>query len=106
MAETSFAPLIQPGELVIETPRLWLRTMRADDLDALLAIFTDPLVMDAFASPPFSRDQMQSWIQRNLDHQAIHIYGLFSVLLKSTGELIGNCGLEQMELGDQVAAEL
>jgi RimJ/RimL family protein N-acetyltransferase len=71
MQEWPFAPAILPGELLIKTPRLWLRTMRADDLASLLAIFTDPRVMDAFDSAPFSREQMQRWLQRNLDHQAI-----------------------------------
>jgi [ribosomal protein S5]-alanine N-acetyltransferase len=47
---------------------------------------------------------MQRWLQRNLDHQNEFGYGLFSVILKETGELIGDCGLEQME--DQKAAEL
>ena len=106
MGESPGVPLIMPGELFIETPRLWLRTMRADDLDALLAIFTDPQVMDAFASPPFSREQVQGWLGRNLDHQAEFGYGLFSVLLKPTGELIGDCGLEQMQLDGHEAAEV
>ena len=78
--------------------------MLATDLDALLHIFTDRKVMASFHSEPFNREEMQHWLQRNLDHQAQHGYGLFSVILKATDELIGDCGLEQME--DQGAAEL
>ena len=78
--------------------------MLATDLDALLRIFTDRNVMASFNSEPFNREQMQRWLQRNIDHQAQYGYGLFSVILKTTGELIGDCGLEQME--DQSAAEL
>lgn len=88
----------------LETERLILRPMLQADLDALLLIFTDPKVMAAFHHPPFTREQMQRWLQRNLDHQDQFGYGLFSVLLKESGELIGDCGLEQME--DQGAAEL
>jgi RimJ/RimL family protein N-acetyltransferase len=88
----------------LETERLILRPMLQTDLDALLLIFTDPKVMAAFNHPPFTREQMQRWLQRNLDHQDQFGYGLFSVLLKESGELIGDCGLEQME--DQNAAEL
>lgn len=88
----------------LETKRLILRPMLGTDLDALLLIFTDPKVMAAFDHPPFTREQMQCWLQRNLDHQEQYGYGLFSILLKQTGELIGDCGLEQME--DQGAAEL
>jgi len=88
----------------LETKRLILRPMLETDLDALLLIFTDVKVMAAFNHPPFTREQMQGWLQRNLNHQNEFGYGLFSIILKETGELIGDCGLEQME--DQGAAEL
>lgn len=91
---------------VLETPRLELRPMRPDDLDALLVIFTDPNVMAAFQHPPFTREQMRRWLDRNLDHQATHGFGLFSVLLKGDRLLIGDCGLEVMELDGQHVAEL
>lgn len=39
-------------------------------------------------------------MRRNLAHQDEHGYGLFSVILKGTGELIGDCGLELMEIDD------
>jgi RimJ/RimL family protein N-acetyltransferase len=74
------------------------------DIDALLLIFTDLKVMAAFDHPPFTREQMSRWLERNLSHQNQYGYGLFSVILKQTGQLIGDCGLEQME--DQGAAEL
>lgn len=88
----------------LETERLILRPMCEDDFDALLRIFTDLKVMAAFNHPPFTHEQMRRWLRRNLDHQNQYGYGLFSVMLKETGELIGDCGLEQME--DQAAAEL
>ena len=88
----------------LETERLILRPMMQTDFEALHLIFTDANVMAAFNHPLFTGEQMQGWLQRNLDHQNEFGYGLFSVVLKATGELIGDCGLEQME--DQGAAEL
>lgn len=88
----------------LETERLILRPMLASDFEGLHRIFTDVRVMAAFNHPPFTREEMGRWLQRNLDHQNEFGYGLFSVILKETGELIGDCGLEQME--DQGAAEL
>ena len=88
----------------LETERLILRPMLQTDFEALHLIFTDANVMAAFNHPLFTGEQMQRWLQRNLDHQNEFGYGLFSVILKKTGELIGDCGLEQME--DQDAAEL
>lgn len=96
--------MLNENNLRLETKRLILRPMLETDLDALLRIFTDVRVMAAFNHPPFTREQMQGWLARNLDHQNQYGYGLFSVILKETGELIGDCGLEQME--DQGAAEL
>ena len=88
----------------LETKRLVLRPMEVTDVEALHLIFTDAKVMAAFNHPPFTREQMERWLNRNLTHQAEFGYGLFSVILKETGELIGDCGLEQIE--DQGAAEL
>src|SRR5512143_4073709 len=90
----------------IETPRLVLRTMRPSDIDALLLIFTDPKVMASFGVELFSREQMEGWLQRNFDHQAEFGYGLFSIIHKASGLLIGDCGLEQMEVQGVRAAEL
>jgi RimJ/RimL family protein N-acetyltransferase len=92
------------NNLQLETERLLLRSMLESDFDELLLVFTDPKVMAAFNHPLFTHEQMERWLQRNLDHQNQYGYGLFSVILKETGELIGNCGLEQMD--DMSAAEL
>ena len=90
----------------LETERLRLRPMRADDFEALVAIFTDPRVMAAFGGELFTPAQMQGWLDRNLGHQAEYGYGLFSVIRKADGLLIGDCGLEQMTVAGQPVAEL
>jgi len=90
----------------IETTRLHLRPMRTDDFDALFEVFTDPRVMASFDGEPFTPTQMQRWLQRNLDHQALFGYGLFSVITRASGRLIGDCGLEQMEVEGEAIAEL
>ena len=92
------------NSIQLETPRLLLRPMHQSDFQALYLIFTDPRVMASFGMDAFTPEQMQRWLSRNLDHQDQFGYGLFSVILKETGELIGDCGLEQMET--EGAAEL
>src|SRR6476646_5367500 len=91
---------------VIETERLILRPMVAGDAPALLHIFADPLVMAAFGEAPFDEGQMASWVGRNLEHQERYGYGLYSVILKENGLLIGDCGLERIEVGGRIEAEL
>jgi ribosomal-protein-alanine N-acetyltransferase len=94
------------NDLRLETPRLFLRLMTFSDKDELMKIFGDPIVMDSFGVQPFNREQMTAWIQRNIDHQDLHGYGLFSVILRSEKQLIGNCGLEHMELYGNQEVEL
>ncbi len=80
--------------------------MQESDMDDFLFIFGDPKVMAAFGVEIFNREQMERWTRRNLDHQARYGYGLFSVMLKSEGLLIGDCGLEHMEMDGVQATEL
>jgi RimJ/RimL family protein N-acetyltransferase len=94
------------NETRLETPRLSLRLMDPCDLDDLLKIFGDPKVMAAYNTIPFTRPQMEHWLQRNIAHQDTHGYGLFSVLLRSQGLLIGDCGLEHMEVEGKSETEL
>ena len=91
---------------MLETPRLILRPMRAEDADDLLAVFGDQRVMASFDAEPFDRARMERWVRRNLDHQARYGYGLFTLVLKANGLVIGDCGLERMDEGDVVQAEL
>ena len=91
---------------LLETARLRLRLMQPGDVDALLCIFADPNVMAAFQTPPFDRTQMTQWVQRNLEHQIAHDYGLFSVILKADSLLIGDCGLEVIDVDGTQMAEL
>jgi RimJ/RimL family protein N-acetyltransferase len=80
--------------------------MDEGDFDDFYAVFTDPNVLRAFSLNSFTREQMKAWIGRNLDHQRRYGYGLFSVILKSTGKLIGNCGLEHSDFHDKPCVEL
>jgi RimJ/RimL family protein N-acetyltransferase len=94
------------NDLKLETPRLCLRLMQSSDLDGLLRIFGDPKVMASFGGAIFNREQMERWLQRNIEHQSQYGYDLFSVILKSEGLLVGDCGLEHMVVDGDLATEL
>lgn len=91
---------------MIETQRLLLRPMISGDIDELLLIFSDPRVMASFDDLLFDRSMMEAWVRRNLNHQEKHGYGLFSVVLHGEGVLIGDCGLEHMEVEGTPEVEL
>ena len=90
----------------LRSDRLLLRPMTADDAGPLLAVFTDPLVMASFGGDLFDRAQMEQWVARNLAHQDEYGYGLFTVVRRDDGEVIGDCGLEHMEIGGTPEVEL
>jgi ribosomal-protein-alanine N-acetyltransferase len=91
---------------MLETERLILRKMTSEDLDALLLIFSDPKVMQSFVGILFDRAMMEKWMGRNLNHQDRYGYGLFSVILKEKKELVGDCGLEHIEVDGSHEVEL
>lgn len=84
---------MQNGKIILETKRLRLREMTQNDLDALCAILCDPDVMRAAYETPFTREGAQGWLERHLMRYKVYGFGLWAVVLKETGEMIGQCGL-------------
>jgi RimJ/RimL family protein N-acetyltransferase len=80
--------------------------MRADDARELLRVFADPLVMAAFGVAPFDQARMDAWVTRNLDHQREHGYGLFTLVHRDDDRVIGDCGLERIDLGAELGYDL
>lgn len=78
--------------MVIETARLILREMTRADYPALAAILQDPEVMYAYEGP-FSDKETFDWLENQLKRYKKYGFGLWAVVLKETGEMIGQCGL-------------
>jgi RimJ/RimL family protein N-acetyltransferase len=90
----------------LTTKRLLLRPMTAEDEVPLLQVFADPRVMAAFDRGPFSAAEMHGWLARRLEHHARHGFGLYAVALRETSDVIGDCGLERMEIDSRPEVEL
>ncbi len=78
--------------MVLETQRLVLRRMEEADLPALRKILQDADVMYAYEHA-FSEEETVSWLNRQLERYQQHGFGLWAVVLKENGEVIGQCGL-------------
>ena len=91
---------------VLQSERLLLRAMTVDDVDPLMTVFTDPIVMAAFGGVLFDREQMERWVARNLAHQTRYGYGLYTVVHRGDDMVIGDCGLENMEIDGAQEIEL
>jgi RimJ/RimL family protein N-acetyltransferase len=92
--------------IILETERLNLREITADDLDDLLETWGDPEAMRLFPNT-LDRQAMREWIERNQRRYEQLGHGLWAVILRSEQKLIGDCGLtvqevdgiEELELG-------
>lgn len=98
---------------VLDTHRLILREFEFEDLDALAAVLSDQETMRYYPMS-FDRAAVADWIQRNRTRYANDGYGLWAMILKSTRELIGDCGLvrqsvdavDEIEIGYHVRRDL
>ena len=88
--------------MILETKRLILREMTQDDLPALQGILQDGETMYAY-NGAFDEAETQAWLDRQLSRYAQYGFGLWAVVLKESGGMIGQCGLTmQPWRGDEV----
>ncbi len=87
---------------VIESTRLFLRKMSQSDFNALCKILQDEEVMYAYEGA-FSDKEVQEWLDRQIMRYKTDGFGLYAVILKESGEMIGQCGLTFQDFnGNQV----
>ena len=88
--------------MILETERLILRKMTQEDLTALKEILQDEETMYAY-NGAFDEEETQAWLDRQLTRYAQDGFGLWAVVLRETGRMIGQCGLTmQPWRGDSV----
>jgi RimJ/RimL family protein N-acetyltransferase len=78
--------------MVLETRRLVLREMVPADFSALCKILQDDEVMYAYEGA-FNDEEVQNWLDKQLANYKEYGFGLWAVVLKETGSMIGQCGL-------------
>jgi len=91
--------------VILETERLVLREFEPGDTDALLEVLGDPIAMQHYPAP-FSRVEVDHWIRQNQARYRDVGFGLWAMLLKGSGELIGDCGCFVRNLQGNVECEL
>lgn len=90
---------------VIETKRLILREMTFDDYDALYKVLADSDIMKHY---PYTFDEMRvrGWIEKNQSRYKENGFGLWAMCLKSSGEMIGDCGLTLQKINGEIKPEI
>lgn len=91
--------------IILDTERLFLRQYNNEDITSLHSIFSDSETMKHYPAP-FSFEQTQNWIKKNIERYQEDGYGLWGVCLKETNELIGDCGLVKQIVDGNMEVEI
>lgn len=91
--------------MILETERLVLRELTSSDRYDLSLILQDKDVMYAYEHA-FSDEEVDIWLNNQFRRYKEDGFGLWAVLLKKTGEFIGQCGLTKQEIGNEKVVEV
>ena len=91
--------------MILQTERLVLRRMEQSDFESLCAILQDPAVMYAYEGA-FTDEEVQEWLDRQLARYAQWEFGLWAMVLRQTGEMIGQGGLTMQPWKQQQVLEI
>ena len=91
--------------MTLETERLLLREMTQEDYPALAEIMQDREAMFAYEHA-FSDEETQAWLNRILARYRTDGFGLWAAVLKTSGEMIGQCGLTRQDVSGREVLEI
>lgn len=91
--------------MILETERLFLRELTADDFDALYEVLADSDIMQHYPYT-FDESRVRNWINKSIERYEIFGFGLWAVCLKETGEMIGDCGLTMQNINGMIKPEI
>ncbi|MEA5564086.1 GNAT family N-acetyltransferase [Anabaena sp. UHCC 0399] len=84
----------------IETTRLILRHFSLDDFDSLFRLYSDAEVMRYLS--PRTKAQTQASLIKHIQHWQEHNLGMWAVVYKDSGKMIGRCGLGFLDTTPEV----
>lgn len=90
---------------ILETPRLLLREMTTSDLPAICRVLQDEKTMYAYEHA-FSDEEAQAWLNNQLRRYREDGFGLWAVVLKKSGEIIGQCGITLQDVNGEWVPEV
>lgn len=91
--------------MILETERLYLRELTQDDLPGLKRILQDEKTMYAY-NGAFSDEEVQQWLDRQLERYRKYGFGLWAVVLKENDRMIGQCGLTMQPWHNEEVLEI
>jgi len=92
-------------DVILETPRLYLREMGREDFAALCRMLQDPEVMYAYEHA-FPDQEAEEWLNRQIGRYHQDGVGLWAVIQKESDEMIGQCGLTMQDCDGREVMEV
>ena len=91
--------------MLLETDRLILRELTYDDFSDLYNVLADSYIMQHY---PYSFDEnrVRKWIEKNIQRYCRDGFGLWAVVLKENGCMIGDCGITMQNINGEVLPEV
>ena len=90
---------------MLETQRLRLRKFTMDDFASVFEMYSDPETM-AHYPKPYDEAGVRRWIHWSLENYRQYGFGLWAMIRKDTGEMIGDCGLTMQKIDGQSLPEV
>lgn len=76
-----------------------------DDFDDLYEILSDFETMKHYPKP-FDKEMVVHWIEWNIENYNVFGFGLWAVILKENGKLIGDCGITMQNIDGKIKPEI
>lgn len=94
-----------PEKIIIETRHLVICEYSLGDIPLLHKILSDSKTM-CFWPEPFTVDKTRAWIERSMKSYEEYGFGRYAVMLKHTGELIGDAGILKSDINGNTENDL
>jgi RimJ/RimL family protein N-acetyltransferase len=91
--------------MIIQTKRLYLKELSKNELDLLFAILSDVETMKYYPRP-YTKKEVEGWINRSIENYQTYGYGLWAVYLKDSDKFIGQCGISPQDIDGQTVPEI
>ena len=92
-------------EMILETKRLILRKLIQENFSDVCKLLQDPVVMYAYEGA-FNEQEVQDWLDKQFRRYVNDGFGLWGMVEKNTGELIGQCGITLQEYDGRQVLEV
>lgn len=92
-------------KMIIETERIYMRELNQADFNSLCGILQDDETMYAYEGA-FSDREVQEWLDKQIARYQKYKFGLWAVVSKETGQMIGQCGITMQQWKETEVLEI